>query len=422
MAEEQDHVVTKNLALKLTFVLGIGLLIMESLRHGFSNTDLLLILALVGTAWAFIVYSARSFPESPVNDQDASPSISAPLVKEPDPLPSASSAIVAALPDPVLLIDDKYHILEANPAAQTVLPLLKARQALSLTLRAPDILKGIEQVQQTGEPVIVEYQDPSPTKRMFEIRMALATQTPRTVVMLMRDVTEARRIQNMRTDFIANASHELRTPLASMLGFIETLQGPARNDSKARDKFLIIMRDQALRMKRLINDLLSLSRIEMKEHVVPQDNLDLSPLVQEVLEALQPLAQEYGANIQYKPLQKSAHILGDRDELTQVFQNLVENAIKYGGGEIKVTLACHASTTVFSVHDQGHGIEAEHIPRLTERFYRVNSDYAPQREGTGLGLAIAKHIINRHRASLTVESQLGKGSCFSVSFPALNDR
>jgi two-component system, OmpR family, phosphate regulon sensor histidine kinase PhoR len=412
MDDKQTGLLSKSLALVLILGLGTGFLILQSLLHDVSMIITLSVMGLTAFACLIIILAARP---------SATTDMALPVrEEEPPSLPAASEAIVAALPDPVLLIDDKDCIIEANPAAQNLLPLLKARQALSLTLRDPDILNGLERVQHSGEPFIVEYKDPSPAKRVFEIRMALALQTPRRVVMLMRDVTEARRIQNMRSDFIANASHELRTPLASMLGFIETLQGPARNDAKAREKFLIIMRDQALRMKRLITDLLSLSHIEMKEHKIPEQALDLKPLIGEVLEALQPLMDEYKAQIQYTPPQDSLLIQGDRDELIQVFQNLIENAIKYGGGEIRIACEDQASKVVFSVQDQGQGIAPEHIPRLTERFYRVNNHDGRKREGTGLGLAIAKHIINRHRGQLLIESRLKQGSRFSVSFPNLN--
>jgi two-component system phosphate regulon sensor histidine kinase PhoR len=249
----------------------------------------------------------------------------------------------------------------------------------------------------------------------------------------------------MRADFVANTSHELRTPLASLVGFIETLQGPARDDEAARDRFLKIMQMQVGRMGRLIDDLLSLSRIEMNEHVPPSTPVDLIGVVRDVLDTLGPRAQEdevtlrvtlEGAPFRPQPNQAMAWVLGDRDELVQVVQNLVDNAIKYGGrgGTVTIDLgvarparttdgdeavkAVESQTTYYiSVQDRGDGIDRQHLPRLTERFYRVDVQQSREQGGTGLGLAIVKHIVNRHRGSLTIESTIAQGSVFSVFLP-----
>jgi two-component system phosphate regulon sensor histidine kinase PhoR len=224
----------------------------------------------------------------------------------------------------------------------------------------------------------------------------------------------------VRVDFVANASHELRTPLASLTGFIETLQGPAKDDSAARERFLGIMREQATRMSRLVDDLLSLSRIELKAHVRPRDPVDLVAVLRHVIDAHSPLARESGVVIERELPNVPVIVQGDRDELIQVFDNLLDNACKYGGsgGRVRVTITAptegEPGETRVTVRDFGPGIPPEHVPRLTERFYRVSAD---QPRGTGLGLAIVKHIATRHHARLVIESRMGEGSAFTLVFP-----
>jgi two-component system phosphate regulon sensor histidine kinase PhoR len=223
----------------------------------------------------------------------------------------------------------------------------------------------------------------------------------------------------MRSDFVANASHELRTPLASLRGFIETIQGPARGDPKAQQRFLGIMLDQTTRMSRLVDDLLSLSRLELKSHIAPDQKVDLIPLLGHVRDSLLPLAGDLDVEINLHLPAGKAEVLGDRDELVQVFENLIENACKYGqeGKVVDVTLANQPGQAVeVSVSDKGPGIPAEHVPRLTERFYRVSVEDSRSKKGTGLGLAIVKHILTRHRARLIVKSEVGKGTDFTVRF------
>jgi two-component system, OmpR family, phosphate regulon sensor histidine kinase PhoR len=229
----------------------------------------------------------------------------------------------------------------------------------------------------------------------------------------------------MRADFVANASHELRTPLASLSGFIDTLQGPARDDPGARERFLQIMKGQARRMARLIDDLLSLSRIELNEHVHPETAVDVVPIVRQVVDSLQMLARERGVEVAVAAPPAPLTVLGDRDELVRVFENLVENALKYGASGKRVDIAVarsDASDTsrgeaVISVRDYGPGIAPEHLPRLTERFYRVDVGQSRAEGGTGLGLALVKHALNRHRGRLTIDSTLGAGATFTVRLP-----
>ncbi|MEZ5855126.1 MAG: ATP-binding protein [Hyphomicrobiaceae bacterium] len=239
------------------------------------------------------------------------------------------------------------------------------------------------------------------------------------LLIVLRDRTEIEQLAQMRADFVANASHELRTPLASLKGFVETLQGAAKDDAKAREQFLAIMQEQAERMSRLIDDLLSLSRIEMRQHVMPTGAVDLGPLVTGTLLTMRPIAEKAAIEIHFAQPSEPISVRGDRDELAQVVQNLIQNAVKYGkaGGRVHVTLANDERRVVLTVSDDGVGIAPHHIPRLTERFYRVNAKESRERGGTGLGLAIVKHIVNRHRGELMIESELGKGSKFTVLLP-----
>jgi two-component system phosphate regulon sensor histidine kinase PhoR len=244
----------------------------------------------------------------------------------------------------------------------------------------------------------------------------------------MHDLTAIKRTEQMRVDFIANASHELRTPLAAVAGFIETLKGPARDDPEARDQFLDIMGIEAERMRRLIEDLLSLTRIELNEHVPPQGEVRVETVVQQAAAALTPLAKADGITITVDAPGPLPVVTGERDELVQLFQNLIHNAIKYGrdNGEVKITLRQQGATgrrgpetvLVAAVKDDGEGIPPEAIPRLTERFYRVDVKRSRERGGTGLGLAIVKHIVNRHNGRLQIESRPGEGSTFTIVLPA----
>jgi two-component system phosphate regulon sensor histidine kinase PhoR len=230
----------------------------------------------------------------------------------------------------------------------------------------------------------------------------------------------------MRADFIANASHELRTPLASLKGYVETLQGSAKDDTAARERFLKTMAEQAERMSRLVDDLLSLSRVEMREYLPPTDKVELGAVLAEVAQSLEPLSQQASIELALLPGEAEASVWGDRDELTQVFQNLLQNAIKYGrsGGKVEVRLGRETGPTLryrVDVIDDGPGIAPQHLPRLTERFYRVSAAASRERGGTGLGLAIVKHILNRHRGELQIASTLGQGSTFSAILPAAEE-
>ncbi|AWN37116.1 ATP-binding protein [Methylobacterium radiodurans] len=353
---------------------------------------------------------------------------SSPAAPEPQPRSAdrhvIAEALLANIPDPVILVDRRAVVIEANPAARALLPAMRLRHPLSFGLRAPDVLDGIEEVLRTGQTLKVAYATRVPTERAFEVQigaLAMPDGSGPNVVLFLRDLTAARRLEAMRVDFVANASHELRTPLASLLGFIETLQGPARNDAPARARFLDIMRAQAQRMTRLIDDLLSLSRIELREHMPPTKPVDLGSLARQMVEMQAPLAAERGVTVTFDG-EGAFPVLGEPDELARVVENLVENAVRYGGESVAVELAHmegrHGPEIVLTVRDDGPGIAPEHIPRLTERFYRVNVASSREKGGTGLGLAIVKHSLNRHQGRLQIESALAVGTTVRAVLPA----
>jgi len=295
--------------------------------------------------------------------------------------------------------------------------------SLPLRFRAPEMQALLDDL--TSGAVVsttIDYGEKLPVERVFRVSAAAIGHGTDLGVLVFKDQSEARRIDRMRADFIANASHELRTPLASIAGFIETLRGPARNDAAARDRFLTIMQDQTGRMARLIDDLLSLSRLEMKPYLGPGTRVGLHATLDAVIGSLAPLAQESGVSVERTFPDLPVTVPGDRDELFQVFQNLLENACKYGqsGGRVAVSVqpAPEGAGASFSVRDFGPGIAEEHIPRITERFYRVDAATSRAQKGTGLGLAIVKHILTRHRGWLSIDSRPGKGAAFTVHLPA----
>jgi len=244
------------------------------------------------------------------------------------------------------------------------------------------------------------------------------------ITILIEDHTRLARIEQMRSDFIANASHELRTPLAAIIGFIETLRGTAADDSEARARFLPIMARQAERMARLVGDLMSLNRIEMNVHLRPGDTVVLGELLHETAAAVAPLARAAEGRIEIEVPRAGTEVTGDHDELNQLFVNLIDNAIKYGGsgGLVEIKLAPmepgRARMIGVTVTDHGPGIARQHIPRLTERFYRVPGGRGGSKAGTGLGLSIVKHILNRHRGDLAIRSEPGQGASFTVWLPS----
>jgi two-component system, OmpR family, phosphate regulon sensor histidine kinase PhoR len=336
------------------------------------------------------------------------------------------AAFIEAIPDCVIVVYGDARVVAANRPACALLPALRVEAALVLALRDPDILDAIRRIDGSGGSETVSWRERVPLDRSFDVNVAAIDlpDEPRLVLVTLRDLTEQRRVDRVRADFVANASHELRTPLASLLGFVETLQGPARDDAKARGRFLAIMAEQARRMARLVDDLLSLSRIEQTLHMRPDQPVDLALVARHVADTLAPLAAETGVVLTITA-PTAVVVDGDRDELVRVAENLIENAIKYGTrprpgtAEPRVEICARASPRdgTLTVRDYGPGIAPEHLPRLTERFYRIDAGQSRAKGGTGLGLAIVKHIVARHRGRLHVVSEPDEGSVFTVVLP-----
>jgi two-component system phosphate regulon sensor histidine kinase PhoR len=337
-------------------------------------------------------------------------------------------AIISGLPDPVIVLERDGIVRAFNTKALDIAPALTPGQPLSFALRNPGVLEALRRAATAGAGLRVEFFQRVPADRWSEAVISPITTEAAAggrglLVMVFHDMTPLRQVEEMRADFVANASHELRSPLASLSGFIDTLQGPARADPEARERFLGIMKDQADRMARLIDDLLSLSRIELKAHIHPERAIDLVSIVRQVADALQLLARDRGVSIEVDMPDGELMVLGDRDELIRVFENLIENALKYGASGKRIDLALAREGTaegeeaVVSVKDYGPGIAPEHLPRLTERFYRVDVAESRAQGGTGLGLALVKHILQRHRGRLSIESALGSGATFAVRLP-----
>jgi two-component system phosphate regulon sensor histidine kinase PhoR len=332
-------------------------------------------------------------------------------------------AVLDAVPDPVLVLDSAGTIIHVNPAAREFRDTVRIGGQPALLSRDPEFLQAVDEVLENAHHRTIEVQERVPIDRRVRITLTAVLETqgehgPRVIIDL-RDLTEQDRLGRMRADFVANASHELRTPLASLVGFIETLQGRASEDPAARQRFLGIMSQQAARMARLVDDLLSLSRVEMREHVPPRTAIDLNEVISTAVQALEPVALSSGGKLSLSLCDGPAVVLGDTDEIVQIVQNLVQNGLKYGGAGGTVSISVRrvrqgpTMRIAVAVRDEGAGIAPEHLPRLTERFYRVSAKSSREKGGTGLGLAIVKHIVNRHRGELRIESELGKGSTFT---------
>lgn len=350
----------------------------------------------------------------------------------PQAMVQVPSIVLDALPDPVILVDGKRVVVGANRAARELLDVELAGRDLALSLRHPDVLGAVDAALSGAEARTVEVTLPGLLARVFAVRAAAvaggADPGEARAVVVMNEVTLLKRAEQMRVDFVANASHELRSPLSSMLGFIETLKGPASADAPARARFLDIMHREAKRMAGLIDDLLSLSRVELNEHVRPKDAVELAPLLGGVAETLAARALERRMSIRLDLAPMLPPAIADADQLVQVFHNLVENAIRYAREGTPVSVSARPVERIpdlggfgvaVAVRDEGEGIAKEFIPRLTERFYRVDKARSQSLGGTGLGLAIVKHIVKRHRGRLAIESEPGMGSTFTVFLPAV---
>jgi len=340
---------------------------------------------------------------------------------------NAISGLIDGLPEPALVLSRQGMVLRFNPQAAEAYSALKPGIPVSTAVRHPQLLDAIDNAASHHRHQVVALNEVVPVERWLSAAVSWigapgAGPDDPAVFVFMRDLTEQERIGQMRADFVANASHELKTPLASVLGFIETLRGPARDDERAREEFLGVMGREAERMKRVINDLLSLSRVEMKAHLRPTDPVEINEVLDYVRGSLERLAADRGIRLELQLLPEPSYVLGEREGLVQVFENLVNNAVKYGhdGGFVRIVAAREGEKAPMlnvAVIDDGPGIPEEHLPRLTERFYRVNVAASRDRGGTGLGLSIVKHVLNRHRGQLRIASRPGEGSRFTVLLP-----
>ncbi|WP_347917041.1 ATP-binding protein [Paracoccus marcusii] len=360
------------------------------------------------------------------------------------PGPRRVEGFLDGIPLPMLAVDREARVIAANPLALALFgPGLVGRPFVTV-LRHPAVVQAVDWVLDpegvpapTPDQTLPTAPDGVATLRatcvadgreiLAEVTVApLPSPLGRGATVAVLDRSVAEEAEQMRRDFVANVSHELKTPLTAMTGFIETLRGPARDDARARDRFLDIMEREAARMNRLISELLSLSRVQAEERSRPSGRVDLPGLLRGTLAMLAPRIQTAGVSVATEGLDIDLRLPGDGDQLTQVFQNLIENAVKYGGsgGVLRVTLSRIAHEPLLrgpawavAIEDRGDGIEEQHLPRLTERFYRVDTHRSREQGGTGLGLAIVKHIVNRHRGRLRIESRVGQGSRFTVILP-----
>ncbi len=342
-------------------------------------------------------------------------------------MPQPLSRLLTGIPMPLLIVGPDQLIHDANPPALALFS--RAGEAVvgrhhGLLIRAPDLLTAVESALQRGEPGLVRFSNPAHGQdRVHEVTI---TPCDEGALLAFADLTEAEEMDRMRRDFVANVSHELRTPLTAISGFIETLRGAAKDDAPARERFLGIMAAEAERMNRLVRDLLHLSRVEAEERIRPETRVDLSGLARQVVDSLHPVARSAEVTLVLLGADAPCMIRADPDQMVQVMTNLTENAIKYGSPAGAVVTVCLSQEVGprgpqlrIAVTDQGQGIDPRHIPRLTERFYRVDGHRSREKGGTGLGLAIVKHIVQRHRGRLVIESDIGKGSVFSILLPIL---
>lgn len=434
----RDIVITALLGQLVLFVL---------MASGVLDPGTWLAAALASAALAFVYFLSAVTRISP----DRSAQRAAPV--RPRETESAD-AMLDRIAVPVLLIGPGGRIERANPAARAFLALGTEGGLLSTSLRQPRVLEAVSAALRGERGAVVEYASHAPIESHVRayvepIRLPVAGPMPWRAMLVLADETSSKRAERMRADFLANASHELRTPLASLSGFIDTLRGPARDDEEARDRFLTIMREQTDRMRRLIDDLLSLSRVEMNEHLPPSGEADISLVVRDVADSLGPMADARSIRVDLELPEGPVSVTGDRDQIYEVVENLIENAVKYSpeGGQVSVQVLGDCSRDlaehpperiapgsarlllagppfdprqrygVVRVTDQGAGIDRRYLPRLSERFFRVDGQKSGPASGTGLGLAIVKHIITRHRGGFAVESAPGAGSVFSVFLP-----
>jgi len=369
--------------------------------------------------------------DAPSDDRSRRPQMSR---HRPNPVPPGREAdwryMIDALPVAVVATDRDHIVVHANQTARDIFGSLRVGAPLALASRAPELADALTSSLLSREPRAVRLHERMPVERRLDV-----TVTPLrngeadlpALLIVLNDISERDRLAQMRADFIAHASHELRTPLTALRGFIETLQGAAKNDVLARERFLAIMSSEAMRMTRILDDLLQLTRVEMRAHIPPTGRVGVNEVLAEIVESLEPIAAAVETTIQVETPPEESFVRGDRDEVVQVLVNILQNAIKYGrpGGAVTVRVsraeATEGSRIRIAIADDGPGIAEEHLPRLTERFYRVDDKTSREKGGTGLGLAIVKHILTRHRGELAIASRVGTGSTFTIELP-VDDR
>lgn len=335
--------------------------------------------------------------------------------------------ILDSLPDPVIILNADREIVLINKAAAEIVSGNFTGRDLALALREPSVLEVTELVLAGQGPQVVDILFHAPVTRAFTVQAVPIDRRDAAAMLIFKDMTTVKAAEEMRADFVANVSHELRSPISSLFGFIETLQGAAKDDSDARERFLAMMHEEAARMSRLIDDLLSLSRVEAGEHIRPDGRVDLKAALKTTAELLHLRAQERNMSINIQCPDDLRDAVGVHDELIQVFQNLIDNALKYGeegsvvtvtAGDIERSPDGRGPGVSVAVHNLGPTIPEQHLPRLTERFYRVDKGRSRDMGGTGLGLAIVKHILNRHRGRLAIESGDETGTTMTVQLPS----
>jgi len=341
------------------------------------------------------------------------------------------SLALNAVQEAVFIIDAQRNVIFANTVAMAFFGNQSIGSDFIQTIRHPKCIKAIDETINNGTQTATIISLEAPIKASFKVQVNLITQnaTPtetNQILISLQDISDLNEAEKMRTDFVANVSHELRSPLTALAGFIETLRGPAKDDVEARERFLGLMSHEATRMVHMISDLLSLSKVEAQSRFKPTGRANIGDLLTRIKTTLSEQAIKEKKNVNLEILPTTTFVNGNEEELTKVFQNLIENAIKYGGVDSTINIKVDTRKNVAGIDgnallveitDQGEGIAKQHIARLTERFYRVDTHRSRDKGGTGLGLAIVKHIINQHRGRLQIKSEVGVGSTFTVTLP-----
>ncbi len=332
--------------------------------------------------------------------------------------------IINQIDDLILIVDKFKNIKFFNNSAKKKFGENNLDKHVATLLRVPDLLQNIDLVLSKKETITMDLELSSPSFQFFKVHLFSGPTSfvddPDSVILFLKDLTDIIKAQRFKSDFVANVSHELKTPLVSIKGFLETISGHAKDDLKAQKKFIPIMLEQADRMESLIKDLLSLSRIELQEHIQPQDKVNLK----EILSNVEDIHQKNLKSFEFKNnIKDDFFIKGDHEKLIEVFSNIIDNSIKYSEKNKKIEINCGqgngkviGDSYTVSIKDNGIGIPTEQLPRITERFFRVDAAKSKKVGGTGLGMAIVKHIVNQHRGELEIKSEPQNGTEIKVHF------